>query len=359
VIRVLGLSLYGPQAASHRVRLSQFQSGLAASGIDLQIQSLLDDAYLQSRFLGGRPSLRGLLAAYGRRIRVLRKADRFDLVIVHCELLPFLPGWLERQLLQTPFLYDFDDAFFLKYRYGRLCLLYPLLGAKADRLMAAAVAVTAGNAGLLAYASQFNSIHCLLPSVVDTDHFCPAGPSLTTRLGQPFTVGWIGSPSTAPYLQLLVEPLQELARERPTRLLVVGGSAPAIAGVEVIEQPWSLEQEVPLIQQFDVGVMPLPDTPWARGKCAYKLIQCMACGIPVVASRVGANVEAVPNSSGILVESPEQWLAALRRLASDSKLRQRMGVAARQWVEHRYSLRSALPVLTGVIQRSVAAQPSR
>ena len=74
----------------------------------------------------------------------------------------------------------------------------------------------------------------------------------------------------------------------------MGGPAPAIAGVEVIEQPWSLEQEVPLIQQFDVGVMPLPDTPWTRGKCAYKLIQCMACAIPVVAYRVGANVEAVP-----------------------------------------------------------------
>ena len=126
-IRVIAFSLYGSQAASHRVRLSQFQPGLAAAGIELQIQSLLDNAYLQRSFSDRRPSLRALLAAYGRRLQALRQADRFDLAIVHCELLPFLPGWLERQLFQIPFLYDCDDAFFLKYRSGRLRLLQPLL----------------------------------------------------------------------------------------------------------------------------------------------------------------------------------------------------------------------------------------
>ena len=358
MIRVLGLSLYGPQAASHRVRLSQFQPGLAAAGIDLQIQSLLDDAYLQRSFSGGRPSLRGLLAAYGRRLQALRQAHRFDLAIVYGDLLPFLPGWLERQLLQIPFTYDCDDAFFLKYRSGRLRLLRPLLGAKADRLMAAAVAVTAGSTALAAHARRFNSSVTVLPSVVDTVQFRPDAPPSAGRSGGPFTVGWIGSPSTAPYLQLLVEPLLQLARERPVRLLVVGGPAPAIAGVEVIEQPWSLEQEVRLIQQFDVGVMPLPDTPWARGKCAYKLIQCMACAIPVVASRVGGNVEAVPPECGLLVESPAEWLMAFRRLATDSELRLRMGAAGTRWVEERYSLRSALPVLEGVI-REVAGRSAQ
>ena len=359
MIKVIGLSLYGPQAASHRVRLSHFQSGLAAAGITLRIQSLLDDTYLQRSFSGRRPSLRALLAAYGRRLQSLRQADRFDLAIVHCELLPFLPGWLERQLLQIPFVYDCDDAFFLKYRSGRLRLLQPLLGAKADRLMTAAEAVTAGNTGLAAHARGFNSNVAVLPSVVDTDQFRPAPSPPIERSGGPFTVGWIGSPSTAPYLQLLVEPLQQLARERPVRLLVVGGPAPAIAGVEVIAQPWSLEQEVPLIQQFDVGVMPLPDTPWTRGKCAYKLIQCMACGIPVVASRVGANLEAVPAECGLLAESPGDWLAAFRSLAGDPALRAQLGAAGRRWVEESYSLRSALPVLTGVIQRAVAVHPSR
>ncbi len=354
MIRVLALSLYGPQAASHRVRLSQFQSGLNAAGIYLQIQSLLDNAYLQRSFSGRRPYLRDLLAAYGRRLQTLRQADRFDLAIVYCELLPLLPGWLERQLLNIPFIYDCDDAFYLKYRQGRLRWLQPLVGGKSQRMMAAAVAVTAGNAELAAFARRFNSNLTLLPSVVDTDQMRPPSEGSRNHQDQPFTVGWIGSPSTAPYLQLLVEPLQQLARERPVRLLVVGGSAPAIPGVEVIEQPWSLEQELPLIQQFDVGVMPLPDTPWARGKCAYKLIQCMACAIPVIASPVGANVDAVPPSCGILANSSEQWLVAFRQLAADPEMRHRMGAAGRQWVEERYSLRAALPILTSVIRRAAA-----
>ncbi len=353
MIRVLGLSLYGPQAASHRVRLSQFQIGLAAHGIQLEIQSLLDDAYLQRRFAGSRLSLLALLVAYGRRLRVLWRAKRFDLLIVYGELLPLWPGWLERLLLQVPFFYDCDDAFHLKYRQGRLRWLRPHLGAKIDRMMAAAMAITAGNAELVAHASRFNANVTLLPSVVDTEHYRPASAPLADSAHQPFTVGWIGSPSTAPYLQLLVEPLQQLALERAVRLLVIGASAPAIAGAEVIEQPWSLQQEPALIQQFDVGVMPLPDTPWARGKCAYKLIQCMACAIPVIASPVGANVEAVPPACGILASSADQWLAAFRQLAANPALRSRLGAAGRQWVEERYSLRSALPMLQGVIQEVV------
>ena len=356
MLRVLGLSLYGSKAASHRVRLSQFQPGLAAVGIEMQIQSLLNDAYLKRSFSGKRPSLRGLLASYGQRIRALHRADRFDLAIVYGDLIPFLPGWIERKLLQIPYIYDFDDAFFLKYRTGRLGLLQPLLGAKADHLMEGATCVTAGNAGLATYARQLNCDVALLPSVVDTDHFRPAGPSQAERSDQCFTVGWIGSPSTAPYLQLLIDPLQQLARDRPVRLLVVGGPAPAVAGVEVIERPWNLEQEVSLIQQFDVGVMPLPDTSWTRGKCAYKLIQCMACAIPVVASPVGANVDALPPDCGFLADSSQQWLEAFRQLAADSALRMRLGAAGRHWVEQHYSLQSALPVLTGVVQRAVAAR---
>ena len=347
-LRVLGLSLYGPQAASHRVRLSQFQSGLAAAGIDLQIQALLDDDYLRRRFAGARPSLTGLFAAYLQRLQALRDAEHFDLFIVYAELLPLLPAWLEQRLLRIPYIVDIDDAFHLKYRSGRLRWLRPLLGRKLDRLLSGAAAVTAGNVHLADYTRRFNQNVTLLPSVVDTDHFRQTDPAVVTAF--PFTVGWIGSPSTAPYLQALVEPLHLLALEQPVRLLVVGGPVPAIPGVEVIAEPWSLEREVELIQQFTVGVMPLPDTPWARGKCAYKLIQCMACGVPVIASPVGANIDAVPPSCGILAANASDWLAAFRQLAADPELRLRMGASSRQWVDERYSLRSALPVLAGVIR---------
>jgi len=354
-IRILGLALYGAQAASHRVRLSQFKAGLAAQGIELQIQSLLGDVYLQRSFTGRRPSIRQLLLDYFQRLHALWRSRNFDLAILHCELLPLLPAWLEHQILTVPYIYDFDDAFFLKYQSGRFGILRPLLGNKFDSVLAGAVAVTAGNHHLAAYAQRFNSHVSVLPSVVDTLHY-QLGVDLSER---PFTVGWIGSPSTAPYLQLLVEPLQLLARERPVRFLVVGGPAPLIPGVEVIEQSWNLDHEVPLIQQFDVGVMPLPDTPWSRGKCAYKLIQCMACGIPVVASPVGANVDVVPNECGLLADSPKEWLAAFRCLAADATLRARLGASGRRWVKKSYSVQSALPVLIDVIHRAANHRATR
>ena len=355
-LRVLGLSLYGPLAASHRVRLSQFQPGLLSLGIDLQIQSLLDDAYLQRSFSGRRASLRSLFAAYVRRVQILCQTDQYDLAIVYGDLLPYLPSWLECRLLRIPFIYDCDDAFFLKYSTGRLRLFQSLIGSKANRLMSSAVAVTAGNDWLAANARLSNSNVTLLPSVVDTEHYRPVEFSRLESRAEPFTLGWIGSPSTAPYLKLLVDPLQQLACERSVRLIVVGGAAPTIKGVDVIELPWSLEQEVPMIQQFHVGVMPLPDTSWARGKCAYKLIQCMACGIPVVASPVGANVDVVSPECGLLAHSSDEWLMSLRYLAVDADRRLQMGISARQRVEQRYSLRNALPLLKSVIKQAV---PSR
>jgi glycosyltransferase involved in cell wall biosynthesis len=350
VLALWSWALYGPQAASHRVRLAQFHEGLTQVGIQLSIQSLLDDIYLRRSFAGDRLRLRDLVAAYRQRLRVVRQCPHGALSLVYAELFPLLPGWLERRLLAGPYIYDFDDAFFLKYRSGRLGWLRPLLGRKIDRLIQGAAAVTAGNAHLAAYARRLNPNVTLLPSVVDTEHYRPAqSPSSAT----PFTVGWIGSPSTAPYLETLVEPLRLFALEQPVRLLVVGGPAPAIQGLEIVERPWSLEHEVELIQLFTVGVMPLPDTPWARGKCAYKLIQCMACAIPVIASPVGANEDAVPATCGLLASSADDWLAAFRQLAADPALRARLGAAGRQWVEERYSLRSALPVLAGVIREVV------
>ena len=299
--------------------------------------------------------MRALLYASIRRIQALRHANRFDLVIAYGDLLPYLPSFVERKLLQVPFIYDCDDAFFLKYRNRRLRLVQPFLGDKIDRLITGAEFVTAGNTWLANYARRFNTNVSVLPSVVDTDQFRPSM-SLQTKLpGSSFTVGWIGSPSTAPYLRLLIEPLKLLARERPVRLIVVGGPAPDIPGVEVIEKSWSLEHEVSVIRGFDVGVMPLPDNLWTRGKCAYKLIQCMACAVPVIASKVGANLEVVPAECGLLVNSSHEWLKAFRKLASDKLLRERMGIAARQWVEQNYSLRSSLPKFVEVIEKSVSA----
>jgi glycosyltransferase involved in cell wall biosynthesis len=349
-ISVLGLSLYGPLAASTRYRLMQYVPGLRAQGIDLDVRSLLGDRYVQTIFAGKKYALTDLLKDYMARAALLLQQRRYDLAIVNAELFPLLPGFIESRLLRIPYIYDFDDAFFLKYRMDRFQRVSFLLANKFDPIVARAAAVTAGNRHLQKFASARNHATHWLPTVVDTERYLSA-PS--NRAGI-FTVGWIGSPSTSPYLALLAEPLERLGREGPVRLKVVGGHCPDIPSIDVVNIPWSEATEVDLINSFDVGVMPLTDDAWARGKCAFKLIQYMACAVPVVASPVGANVDVVNEASGLLADNADNWFNALRRLRDDAALRQRLGSAARATVEQSYSLRSTLPIMERTI-KAVAA----
>ncbi len=348
MIRVLGLALYGPQAASHRVRVSQYVPGLAKLGIELHPQSLLNDTYVQRRFDGGSVPLVSVLLSFRSRLQLLKRKHHFDAVIVQYELFPLLPSWIERACLSRPYIYDLDDAWFLRYRWGRLKRLRPILGKKIDELIKGATAVTAGSRFLSHYTASLNSNTYLLPSVVDTTVYFP---STDLHQSRPFTVGWVGSPSTAIYLNQLVLPLAALAAEGFVRFVVVGGKAPRIPGIEVMEVPWQADKEVELIQGFDVGVMPLLDDEWAKGKCAFKLIQYMACGLPVLASRVGANIDVVSKECGFLVESRTEWTAALRVLRDQPELRLMMGIAARKRAVTDYSLDKNLPLMAEIIRK--------
>lgn len=354
MIKVLGLALYGSLAASTRVRMEQYAVGLREHGIDLHVSSLLGNDYVRRRFNGKSMAWGNLLQAGAQRLSLLRQSRQFDLAMLYCELFPLMPGLLERKLVGLPYIYDFDDAFYLRYRLGKKRVLEGLLGHKFDQLMKGAAAITAGNSMLVDYASKFSSDVQLLPTVVDTERYMPVRRALKSR----FTVGWIGSPSTSTYLPELVEPLRILGEEGEVEFVVVGGKAPKIPGVMINEISWSEESEVDMINTFDVGVMPLPDDAWARGKCAYKLIQYMACGLPVVGSAVGASNEAVTPESGFLVTSPDDWLSALRRLRDDPKLRFDMGTAGRHRVESIYSLQANLPKLAAIIKNvAIGGQP--
>lgn len=346
MIKVLGLGLYGPLAASNRYRLGQYVPGLARGGIELQICHLLGDDYLRARFSGGALPVTAMLKAGFARLDDLWHQHDYDAVMLQCELMPLMPGWLERALIRRPYIYDFDDAFYLKYRSARMRLTSPLLGSKFDTVMAGAAAVTAGNHVLADYARQHNANTHYLPTVVDTTRYLPQP---CGRGSTSFTVGWIGSPSTAQYLCELSAPLAAIGQEGSVRFIVIGGKAPKIPNISVVELDWHEHTELDLINSFDVGVMPLPDDDWARGKCAFKLIQYMACAVPVIASPVGANVDVVSADCGLLASTPQQWADAMRTLRDQPERRAEMGQAGRQRVVQHYSLHQNLPVLTEII----------
>ena len=352
------LTRYDDLGASSRVRFGQYQGAMAklTSGLAWQRQSLLDARYLQRKYarLG---TLRATLRCYARRVLELARPPAPDLRWVEKELWPYAPAWLERAVLaQRPYVLDLDDAIFHNYDLHPLAPVRWAWGRKIDRLMRGAALVTAGNAYLARRAVEAGARNVeIVPTVIDLDHYPPRTPALPSNA--PIDIAWIGSPATVAYLQALVEPLQLLAARHPVRLVVIGADAPRFPGVENVSKPWSANTEAADLASCHIGVMPLPDSPWERGKCGYKLIQYMACGLPVVASPVGANCEIVqPGLNGLLAVDSGQWLSALERLVTDAALRQRLGQAGRRIVEQRYSVQAMAPRLATLLRR--AAFPS-
>jgi glycosyltransferase involved in cell wall biosynthesis len=312
---------------------------------------MLGDRYLQHRFQTGRVNIQEVVRGLAVRAIQIVKQGNYDVAWLQCELIPFAPGLVEAGLMRIPYIYDFDDAFQVKYRSGRFERFSPLLADKFDHVVRKASAVLPGNNYLYQYARRLNQNCTIVPTVVDHTKYL-------RRYGERdpdvFNVGWIGSPSSIKCLKAIARPLAILAKETPVRFTVIGGIAPAIDGVEVVNVPWSEITEIEDIRHFDVGVMPLPDDSWTRGKCAFKLIQYMACGVPVVGSPVGANCDVITRDCGLLASSDQEWLKAFRFVRDNPVVADKMGNAGRSRVASVYSLESQLPVVERALRSVVS-----
>jgi glycosyltransferase involved in cell wall biosynthesis len=351
-MNVLFLTKYSGAAASTRHRYLQFLPYLEQAGIHGVVSPLLDDEYLRRMFAGGKPRL-AYLRALVRRTLDVATSRRFDRVVVHCEAYPYLPPVFEWYLQKgkARYVYDFDDAIFHQYDTHPNRLVRLALSGKIRRVIEGASAVIAGNDYLAEYARRVNDRVSVIPTVVDTDQY-RLPEQATIEANRPLVVGWIGSPSTAPYVAQQSEALRTFCARRRARVVLVGSGPVALPGVPLEVRPWREQREVRDLQDFDVGIMPLPDTPWARGKCGFKLVQYMACGVPVVASPVGVNTQMVESGvNGYLATTPAEWLEALEKMAGDPSHRKRMGTTGRRQVIERYSLQSAAPRLAETLAR--------
>jgi glycosyltransferase involved in cell wall biosynthesis len=169
---------------------------------------------------------------------------------------------------------------------------------------------------------------------VDVDRYRPRG----RNSQHPSVIGWMGSPSTAAYVAERALVWERVTTERDCMLRLVGAGAIDLGGVRHECVSWREEREIADLQGFDIGIMPLRDDPWSRGKCGFKLIQYMACGLPVVASPVGVNRRIVEDgTTGFLCECDDEWVERVERLADTPTLRAQMGGAARAAVERNWS----------------------
>jgi glycosyltransferase involved in cell wall biosynthesis len=350
-MRVTAFTKYDREAASTRQRFLQYIPPLAEAGIELRYRPLIDDSYVRSLSTGEPWSRVRLFRAYAGRLMDLLRGSDSDLMWIHGELFPYLPLPFDRLVFRrgTPVVYDCDDAFYVPYDEHSSWAVRMLLSGKVESLMARATAATCGNEYLRNYASLFCKQTILLPTIVDTNIYKPsASPG-----EPPLTIGWIGSPSTWENTRPLLPLLRSLCQGRGVRFRVVGaGNA---ARNDVFEQmelvPWTEESEVSDVQSFDIGISPLADGSFQRGKSGYKLVQYMACGIPAVASPVGANKDVLDSECGFFASTTEEWRSALLRLLDDSELRARMGSAGRKRAVEHYSLHVHAPRLIRLFEQ--------
>lgn len=345
-MRILALTKYTALAASTRQRFAQYVPFLQAHGITVEIVPLLSDSHFEALNLGKQ---RGLEAPVGylKRLAALLTRHDYDLLWVQYELFPYLPGWTERLAAWPgkPVVCDYDDAIFHMYDGHPNAAVRRVLGRKLEPLLSRAAAVVCGNRYLQNYAERFCPNTIVVPTVVDTNVYVPADQGQATAP----LVGWIGSPTTWVNVEPLVPAIIDALSPFGARFRAVGAGSAATARPGLELAVWSEATEIGEFQRLDIGIMPLLDRPFQNGKCGYKLIQYMACGVPVIASPVGVNSEIVSHGeNGFLASTAEEWVDAVQHLLSDADLRQRMGEAGRRRVEQRYSLKIQQPRLLDV-----------
>lgn len=343
-----------------RFRIEQWAPHLQSLGWQIEFASFEDRELRDVLRIPGQRlrKVRALSAAFRRRFRLIRRIREYDAVFLYQEAAligpPLLERWIRRS--EVPFILDFDDAIFLKQESTRLSWRDALrfsgwisalrLPGKTGTICRLAAHVTPGNEYLAEYARRFNSHVTVVPTTIDTDKYVP-------KSGQsdPLVIGWSGSESTVKYVAMLRAVLQRLRKTRTFRVLIIGTAEYAIDGVEVEAMPWRAASEVEDLHRIDIGVMPLTDDPWSRGKCGLKALQYMALGIPAVCSPVGVNSTIIRDGeNGFLAATEDDWYDRLARLLDDAALRRRIGAAGRDTVEQKYSARVQVPRLDDVLR---------
>jgi glycosyltransferase involved in cell wall biosynthesis len=348
-MRVVYFTKYSRQGASSRLRSYQYFSKLKEKGIQVDVSPLFDDDYLKKIYNKKTPILQ-VLTAYLKRLGFIFKSSRYNLVIIEYELLPYLPPIIERvfALLGIKYIVDYDDAIFHNYDKHPNKLIRRFLGNKIDIVMKYSSCLIAGNHYLADRAKKAGAKQIeIIPTVIDQRRYRQKK-SFSSGI---LKIGWIGSPSTFKYLKSVISILEQFAQDKNVEIHIVGSIEKLrLKNAKEIYYKWHENTEVNTILNFDVGIMPLEDTLWAKGKCAYKLIQYMACGIPLIASSVGMNKQVIDHGkNGFLAETEDEWIDALNALYENPELQKRMGENGLKKIDETYNLGTQSEKLIGIM----------
>ena len=343
-----------------RFRIEQWEPLLRERGVEITYAPFLDEELSSVLYRQGQmgKKLSHVVRRFGGRLSDVRSASNFDAVYIFREAALFGPPIFERMIRsrKIPFVFDFDDAIFVSYRSpSNGYLSYLKFAAKASTICRLASHVMVGNPYLAEYSRQFNPNVTMIPTTIDLDRYHVVERDTDP---QPVVIGWTGSFSTVQHLDTLRSALQKLAQREKFRLRVIGTPEYKLEGVDVEAMDWRAETEVKDLTPCEVGIMPLPDDAWSKGKCGLKALQFMALGTPVICSPVGVNTDIIQDSeNGYLANGEDEWLEKLGALIRSAELRRRMGLAGRATVEERYSATVQAPRVFEIFQSVVALKP--
>jgi glycosyltransferase involved in cell wall biosynthesis len=354
MLRVLAFTVKPRESADSRYRILQYHSIAERDGVRLDHRSLIGSRYFRWQIENSHLPLRLLLLpvlVLLRLCQVLFVAPTYDAVWISREMLPFGPPLLERLLLwRCPrVLLDVDDALHISDKESSHWLPRLLRdNGKFARMASRYTAVVCGNQYLADFYRSHSANVQIIPTVVEADRYATVAPTDSDLV----RIGWIGTPLNRHHLEVLQPVFLALAQQRRFKLIIVGLNEPLYWDLPNVRYlKWTLAGELDFFTQFDIGIMPLKDSPFARGKCAFKLLQYMAAGQPVIASPVGANCDVIEaGRNGFLANTEEEWLTALRTLIDDPNLRHRMGEAGRDLVRTSYSVESAWPPYAALLK---------
>ncbi len=353
-MKVLFLVPYPSQGASNRYRVEQYLPFLNDAGIKFLVRPFWCKAGYEVLYKNGyffRKLYYFILGTIFRFFDIMR-ALRYDAIFIHREAYPIFGAFVEKALvsLKKPLIFDFDDAIFLPAKSSSNNFIERLKRpGKISRIIAMSSYVIAGNSYLADYALKFNKSVCVIPTAIDLDRYLQKENYAAGEV----VIGWTGSATTLDFLNRLESVFRKLSsRFKNIKIKVIGGDFHINGLPNIISQPWSLDSEIECLKTFDIGIMPMPDNDWTRGKCGFKAILYMGMAIPCVCSPVGVNKEIVQDGvNGFLADSDEEWFNKLSILIEDSGLRRKMGCLGRKTIEERYSVRVNAPKFLDVIKK--------
>lgn len=334
------------EAPSQRFRFEQYLEKLEQNNYLFAIQSFLDNRDWRIFYSRGNLARKGfvLLKGFMKRFLILFRIFSYDYIFIHREVAPVGPPifeWIIRWLGQKKIIYDFDDSIWLTDQKNEPRLVRLIKWrSKVKKICRWAHKVSCGNAYLCAYASQVNEHTILNPTTIDIQYLHNSSLYPKKATSQ-VIVGWTGTHSTLKYLLPLEEILGKILLENPhVKLNIIADYAPSLS-IPYTFTPWTKETEIIDLCKFDIGLMPLPDDEWSKGKCGFKALQYMALEIPAVASPVGVNTKIIKNGvTGYLCETETDWREIIRLLIADKNLRTKIGNAGRRVVQEYYSVES-------------------